>query len=163
MSQPLRDARRYEEERERLIPPQDRPAFHLSARVGWMNDPNGFSFHDGQVPPVLSIPPLRFPLGADALGPRGQQRPAALALPARGPGPGHALRPGGLLFRQRDHAAGRAAAADVHRRGRGDRPGRRGAQVQTQNLAFGDGSRLRQVRGQPGDHRRGPARGRQPL
>ena len=48
MSQSLRDARRYEEERERLIPPQDRPAFHLSARVGWMNDPNGFSFHDGQ-------------------------------------------------------------------------------------------------------------------
>ncbi len=48
MSQSLRDARRYEEARERLIPPQDRPAFHLSARVGWMNDPNGFSFHDGQ-------------------------------------------------------------------------------------------------------------------
>ena len=48
MSQPLRDARRYEEEKERLISPGDRPAFHLSARVGWMNDPNGFSFHDGQ-------------------------------------------------------------------------------------------------------------------
>ena len=48
MSQSLRDARRYEEARERLIPTQDRPAFHLSARVGWMNDPNGFSFHDGQ-------------------------------------------------------------------------------------------------------------------
>ena len=48
MSQALRDARRYEEARERLIPLQDRPAFHLSARVGWMNDPNGFSFHDGQ-------------------------------------------------------------------------------------------------------------------
>ena len=48
MSQPLRDARRYEEERERLIPEGDRPAFHLSARVGWMNDPNGFSWYDGQ-------------------------------------------------------------------------------------------------------------------
>ena len=48
MRQALRDARRYEEAQERLIPAQDRPAFHLSARVGWMNDPNGFSFHDGQ-------------------------------------------------------------------------------------------------------------------
>ena len=48
MSQSLRDARRYEEEKERLISPANRPAFHLSARVGWMNDPNGFSFYDGQ-------------------------------------------------------------------------------------------------------------------
>lgn len=33
---------------ERSILPMDRPAFHLSARVGWMNDPNGFSFYGGQ-------------------------------------------------------------------------------------------------------------------
>ena len=33
---------------ERSIRPEDRPAFHLSARVGWLNDPNGFSFYDGQ-------------------------------------------------------------------------------------------------------------------
>ena len=48
MSQSLRDARRREEEQERLILPEDRPAFHLSARVGWMNDPNGFSRFGGQ-------------------------------------------------------------------------------------------------------------------
>jgi len=48
MSQPLQQARRYEAEMERSIPPEARPAFHLSARVGWMNDPNGFSYHDGQ-------------------------------------------------------------------------------------------------------------------
>ena len=48
MSQVLRDARRYEEEKEKLISAKDRPAFHLSARVGWMNDPNGFSYYDGQ-------------------------------------------------------------------------------------------------------------------
>ena len=48
MSQVLRDARRYEEEKDKLIDAGDRPAFHLSARVGWMNDPNGFSYYDGQ-------------------------------------------------------------------------------------------------------------------
>lgn len=30
------------------IPAQERPAFHLSSRVGWMNDPNGFSFYQDQ-------------------------------------------------------------------------------------------------------------------
>ena len=48
MTEPLRAARLYEAERERAIAPEDRPGFHLSARAGWMNDPNGFSFHDGQ-------------------------------------------------------------------------------------------------------------------
>ena len=48
MSQPLRDARRYEEEKGRAIPPEQRPLFHLSARTGWMNDPNGFSHYNGE-------------------------------------------------------------------------------------------------------------------
>ena len=48
MSQALRDARRYEEAREELIPKESRPAFHLSARVGWLNDPNGFSWYQGR-------------------------------------------------------------------------------------------------------------------
>ena len=47
-SQILRDARRYEEEKERKIAAEPRPAFHLSARVGWMNDPNGFSYYKGE-------------------------------------------------------------------------------------------------------------------
>ena len=47
MSQTLRDARRFEEGRGAAISPEERPAFHLSARTGWMNDPNGFSFYDG--------------------------------------------------------------------------------------------------------------------
>lgn len=48
MSQTLRDARRYEEITEQQIRNEVKPEFHLSARVGWMNDPNGFSFYDGQ-------------------------------------------------------------------------------------------------------------------
>lgn len=48
MSQILRDVRRYEEVMEKKIADEPRPAFHLSARVGWMNDPNGFSFYNGQ-------------------------------------------------------------------------------------------------------------------
>ncbi len=47
-SQTLRDARKYEEEFEKYILPEERPAFHLSSRVGWMNDPNGFSYYKGE-------------------------------------------------------------------------------------------------------------------
>ena len=47
-SQALRDARRYEEIFEKMILPEERPAFHLSSRVGWMNDPNGFSRYKGE-------------------------------------------------------------------------------------------------------------------
>ena len=48
MSQTLRDARKYEELSETRIRPEDRPAFHLTARTGWMNDPNGFSYYQGE-------------------------------------------------------------------------------------------------------------------
>ena len=47
-SQILRDARKYEMEMERKIAGEHRPVFHLSSRVGWMNDPNGFSFYKGE-------------------------------------------------------------------------------------------------------------------
>ncbi|MCM1088867.1 MAG: glycoside hydrolase family 32 protein [Muribaculaceae bacterium] len=46
-SQILRDARKYEETMEKKITQEQRPGFHLSSRVGWMNDPNGFSFYQG--------------------------------------------------------------------------------------------------------------------
>ena len=44
----LREARIYEELAGQTIPDGDRPAFHLSPRTGWMNDPNGFSFYQGK-------------------------------------------------------------------------------------------------------------------
>lgn len=43
----LHKAREYELEHEKNIASEDRPDFHLSSRVGWMNDPNGFCFYKG--------------------------------------------------------------------------------------------------------------------
>lgn len=48
ISQSLLEARKYEEAMEKRIPKEDKPEFHLSPRVGWMNDPNGFSFYNGK-------------------------------------------------------------------------------------------------------------------
>ena len=47
-SQTLREARKYEEASEKMIKQEERPDFHLSVRTGWMNDPNGFSYYNGQ-------------------------------------------------------------------------------------------------------------------
>ena len=41
-------ARAYEGEASGRISEKERPAYHLSPRVGWMNDPNGFSFYQGE-------------------------------------------------------------------------------------------------------------------
>ncbi len=48
ISQTLWEARKYEEASEKKISDKERPGFHLSARVGWMNDPNGFSYYGGK-------------------------------------------------------------------------------------------------------------------
>ncbi|MEY8523135.1 glycoside hydrolase family 32 protein [Lachnospiraceae bacterium 38-10] len=48
ISQALREAREFEEESEKQIQETERPSFHLTARTGWMNDPNGFSCYKGQ-------------------------------------------------------------------------------------------------------------------
>ncbi len=47
ISRKLLTARAYEENAEQLILEEERPAFHLSPRTGWMNDPNGFSRYGG--------------------------------------------------------------------------------------------------------------------
>ncbi len=47
-SQTLREARKYEEVSGKMIREEERPEFHLSSRTGWMNDPNGFSWYQGQ-------------------------------------------------------------------------------------------------------------------
>ena len=44
----LCDARRYELEKEKKVTKEERPEFHLSSRIGWLNDPNGFSYYNGK-------------------------------------------------------------------------------------------------------------------
>ena len=48
MSEKLQKAREYETREAQLIHEDDRPCFHFTPRIGWMNDPNGFSFYKGQ-------------------------------------------------------------------------------------------------------------------
>ena len=48
MSEMLEKARKYEAEQGLKIKAEDRPAFHVSPYVGWMNDPNGFSCYQGE-------------------------------------------------------------------------------------------------------------------
>ncbi len=47
-SQLLLDARKYEEMCAEKIREIDRPAFHVTPWVGWLNDPNGFSVYKGE-------------------------------------------------------------------------------------------------------------------
>lgn len=48
ISQTLREARKTEEVWEKTIREEERPLFHLTARTGWMNDPNGFCCYGGK-------------------------------------------------------------------------------------------------------------------
>ena len=48
INQKLIFARAYEKAVSPTIPKESRPVFHLTPWVGWMNDPNGFSYYHGQ-------------------------------------------------------------------------------------------------------------------
>ena len=47
-SEVLNKAREYEEKLDAFISDDKRPLFHLTPKVGWMNDPNGFSLYKGE-------------------------------------------------------------------------------------------------------------------
>lgn len=48
MSELLKKSREYESEFEQTISEEEKPFFHLAPRIGWMNDPNGFSYYNGE-------------------------------------------------------------------------------------------------------------------
>ena len=48
MSNELARAREYEERESRNVNEEDRPVFHFTPLIGWLNDPNGFSFYNGK-------------------------------------------------------------------------------------------------------------------
>ena len=48
ISEKLLKARNMEKQTDALIPPGNRPVFHLSSMAGWMNDPNGFCIYNGK-------------------------------------------------------------------------------------------------------------------
>ena len=49
MKDELKKAREYEREEQKRIPVGEKPLFHVTPPIGWMNDPNGFSFYQGKI------------------------------------------------------------------------------------------------------------------
>ena len=48
ISETLQKARDFEKQYVPRVPVEDRPAFHLTGGIGWINDPNGFSRYKGE-------------------------------------------------------------------------------------------------------------------
>ena len=49
MNELLEKARKYEADKIAATDKATKPLFHISAPAGWINDPNGFSFYNGQI------------------------------------------------------------------------------------------------------------------
>ena len=48
ISEILQKARQYEQKYGAFISNDERPVYHLSTKIGWMNDPNGLCFFGGK-------------------------------------------------------------------------------------------------------------------
>ena len=48
ISEKLQKAREFEQEQLSKISPEERPSFHVTGGTGWINDPNGFSYYNGE-------------------------------------------------------------------------------------------------------------------
>ena len=55
ISEALQRAREFEAQYGPHIPGSERPAFHATPTIGWMNDPNGFSIYRGEYHLFLSL------------------------------------------------------------------------------------------------------------
>lgn len=149
ISEKLQQARIRENDKEKLIAPSDRPLFHLSARCGWMNDPNGFSYYEGKYHLFYQYHPYDSHWGPMHWGHAvstdlltWQYLPCAMApdtaADADGCFSGSAIRlPDGRhmlmytgIVREADEETGMRS-------------------VQTQNLAFGDGTSYDKYEGNP--------------
>ena len=148
-SQALRDARRYEEEFEKKILPEERPVFHLSSRVGWMNDPNGFSRYKGEYHLFYQYHPYDSHWGpmhwghavsADLL--HWKYMPAALApdMPCDRDG---CFSGGALAMKDGTHMLMYTGVS------REMTAGESNLEVQTQCVAFGDGENYTKYAGNP--------------
>lgn len=61
---------------------QHRPLYHYSPPGGWMNDPNGLVWHEGEWHMFYQYYPHDTVWGPMHWGPRGQPQPGRLANPA---------------------------------------------------------------------------------